>query len=104
MVGGGRSRASRGKLNRFRVRIPLRQFSATPSKFPTFLHVAVRGLGPRLTSRRLAYDCGLHGLAQRYLIQALRQAIAAGDRGLSAEILAAMSAMAACHAPPRHAA
>jgi hypothetical protein len=31
------SRASRGKLNRFRVRIPLRQFSATPSKFPTSL-------------------------------------------------------------------
>ena len=37
---------SRGKLNRFRVRIPLRQFSATPSKFPTFLHVAARRLGP----------------------------------------------------------
>ena len=46
VVCGGRSRASRGKLNRFRVRIPLRQFSATPSKFPTFLHVAARGLGP----------------------------------------------------------
>jgi hypothetical protein len=29
------------------VRIPLRQFSATPSKFPTLLHVAARGLGPR---------------------------------------------------------
>src|SRR5882762_2026064 len=25
------------------VRIPLRQFSATPSKFPTLLHVAARG-------------------------------------------------------------
>ena len=46
VVGGGRSRTSRGKLNRFRVRIPLRQFSATPSKFPTFLHVAARRLGP----------------------------------------------------------
>jgi transcriptional regulator with XRE-family HTH domain len=38
-----------------------------------------------------SYDTGMHGLAQRYLIQALRLAAAAGDRALGAEILAAMS-------------
>ncbi|GAB2690386.1 hypothetical protein [Nocardia thraciensis] len=38
-----------------------------------------------------AYDQEEHGLAQRYLIQALRLARAAGDPGLGAEILAAMS-------------
>jgi transcriptional regulator with XRE-family HTH domain len=42
-----------------------------------------------------AYDAGLHGLAQRYLIQALRLAIAAADRPLGAEVLAAMSHQAA---------
>jgi len=38
-----------------------------------------------------AYDTGLHGLGQRYLVQALRMAVAAADRPLSAEVLAAMS-------------
>ncbi|WP_406268068.1 hypothetical protein OH799_23605 [Nocardia sp. NBC_00881] len=38
-----------------------------------------------------AYDQEEHGLAQRYLIQALRMSRAAGDAGLGAEILAAMS-------------
>lgn len=38
-----------------------------------------------------AYDQEEHGLAQRYLIQALRLARAAGDPGLGAEIFAAMS-------------
>ncbi|WP_280317196.1 hypothetical protein [Nocardia wallacei] len=38
-----------------------------------------------------AYDQEKHGLAQRYLIQALRLARAANDPGLGAEILAAMS-------------
>lgn len=38
-----------------------------------------------------AYDLEEHGLAQRYLIQALRMARAAGDTALGAEILAAMS-------------
>ncbi|MFF0488429.1 hypothetical protein ACFYTQ_05335 [Nocardia sp. NPDC004068] len=38
-----------------------------------------------------AYDQEEHGLAQRYLIQALRLARAAGVAGLGAEILAAMS-------------
>jgi hypothetical protein len=42
-----------------------------------------------------AYDSGLHALAQRYLIQALRLAMTAGDRPLGAEILAAMSHQAA---------
>jgi Helix-turn-helix. len=41
------------------------------------------------------YDVGLHGLGQRYLIQALRLAMSAGDRALGAEILAAMSHQAA---------
>jgi hypothetical protein len=38
----------------------------------------------------MAYDCEEHGLAQRYLIQALRMAQTSGDDGLCAEILAAM--------------
>jgi transcriptional regulator with XRE-family HTH domain len=42
-----------------------------------------------------AYDLGLHGVAQRYLIQALRLAVTAADRPLGAEILAAMSHQAA---------
>lgn len=42
-----------------------------------------------------SYDVGLHGLAQRYLVQALRLAAAAGDQPLGAEILAAMSHQAA---------
>jgi hypothetical protein len=37
----------------------------------------------------------MHGLAQRYLIQALRLAAGAGDRALGAELLAAMSHQAA---------
>lgn len=39
----------------------------------------------------MAYDSAAHGLSQRYLLQALRLAQAAGDRCLGAEILAAMS-------------
>ncbi|MEV6931696.1 helix-turn-helix transcriptional regulator [Dactylosporangium sp. NPDC051485] len=42
-----------------------------------------------------SYDAGMHGLAQRYMIQALRLAAGAGDRALGAEILAAMSHQAA---------
>jgi transcriptional regulator with XRE-family HTH domain len=42
-----------------------------------------------------SYDAGLNGLAQRYLVQALRLAAGAGDRPLGAEILAAMSHQAA---------
>jgi transcriptional regulator with XRE-family HTH domain len=38
-----------------------------------------------------SYDSGMNGLAQRYMVQALRLAAAAGDRALGAEILAAMS-------------
>lgn len=40
------------------------------------------------------HDVGLHGLAQRYLIQALRLAMGAGDLPLGAEVLAAMSQQA----------
>lgn len=39
----------------------------------------------------MAYDDGEHGLAQRYLIQALRLAQAAGDRVLGAHVLAGMA-------------
>jgi len=39
----------------------------------------------------MAYDSALHGLAQRYFIQALRLAQAGGDAALGAEILAGMS-------------
>jgi hypothetical protein len=39
----------------------------------------------------MAYDIGAHGLAQRYLVQALRLAKAASDSALGAEILAGMS-------------
>jgi transcriptional regulator with XRE-family HTH domain len=42
-----------------------------------------------------SYDLGMNGLAQRYMVQALRFAAAAGDRALGAEILAAMSHQAA---------
>lgn len=41
------------------------------------------------------YDVGMNGLAQQYMIQALRLSAAAGDRALGAEILAAMSHQAA---------
>jgi hypothetical protein len=41
-----------------------------------------------------AYDLELHGMAQRYLVQALALARFAGDDGLGGEILAAMSAQA----------
>ncbi|MFD0492430.1 hypothetical protein ACFQ0O_41280 [Saccharopolyspora spinosporotrichia] len=39
----------------------------------------------------MSYDAGLHGLAQRYFIQALRLADESGDRLLGASILDAMS-------------
>lgn len=39
----------------------------------------------------MTYDAGQYGLAQRYLTGALRLAMAAGDRPLGGEILAAMS-------------
>jgi len=42
-----------------------------------------------------SYDAGMSGLAQRYMVQALRLAAAAGDRALGAEVLAAMSHQAA---------
>ncbi|MGH3414856.1 MAG: hypothetical protein ACRDVE_03025 [Actinocrinis sp.] len=43
----------------------------------------------------MAYDLEQHPIAQRYLIQALRLAHAAGDTALGGEILAAMSCQAA---------
>ncbi|GAA1912115.1 hypothetical protein GCM10009716_22460 [Streptomyces sodiiphilus] len=50
----------------------------------------------------MAVDCGLPGLAQRYYIQALRLAQAAGDRGFGGYVLAAgMSHLAAELGNPR---
>jgi hypothetical protein len=44
-----------------------------------------------LTAGWMSYDSGLHGAAQRYFIQALRSAQAAGDKLLGSSILSAMS-------------
>ncbi|GGK97195.1 hypothetical protein Ppa06_64900 [Planomonospora parontospora subsp. parontospora] len=51
----------------------------------------------------MAYDLEHHGVAQRYLIQALRLARGAGDHGLGGEILAGMSHQAAYIGQPAHA-
>ncbi|MBB2915554.1 hypothetical protein FHS43_006877 [Streptosporangium becharense] len=51
----------------------------------------------------MAYDLEQHGLAQRYLIQALRLARSAGDHGLGGEILAGMSHQAIYIGQPAHA-
>ncbi|WP_433244673.1 hypothetical protein ACQPYK_42035 [Streptosporangium sp. CA-135522] len=51
----------------------------------------------------MAYDLEQHGLAQRYLIQALRLARGAGDHGLGGEILAGMSHQAIYIGQPAHA-
>jgi hypothetical protein len=50
----------------------------------------------------MAYDLEQHGLAQRYLIQALALARSAGDHGLGGEILAGMSHQALYIGHPRH--
>jgi hypothetical protein len=50
----------------------------------------------------MAYDLERHGLAQRYLIQALGLARGAGDHGLGGEILAGMSHQAVYIGHPRH--
>lgn len=42
----------------------------------------------------MAHDVGRHGLAQRYLIQALQLTQSAGDEALGAEVLAGMSQLA----------
>ena len=51
----------------------------------------------------MSHDVGRHGLAQRYLIQALHLAEAAGDRALMSETLAAMSQQATYMGEPREA-
>ncbi|MFI6597806.1 hypothetical protein ACIBHX_16230 [Nonomuraea sp. NPDC050536] len=51
----------------------------------------------------MAYDLEQHGLAQRYLIQALRLARGAGDHALGAEILAGMAHQAIYMGQPAHA-
>ncbi|MFE3455091.1 hypothetical protein ACFXJ8_39845 [Nonomuraea sp. NPDC059194] len=70
------------------------------------------GTGKRLASAAaeltrlagwMAYDLEQHGLAQRYLIQALRLARGAGDDALGGEILAGMSHQALYMGQPAHA-
>lgn len=51
----------------------------------------------------MAYDDGQHGLAERYLIQALRLAEASGNRALGAHVLAGMSDQANLLGHPREA-
>ncbi|WP_327089677.1 hypothetical protein OIE66_03380 [Nonomuraea sp. NBC_01738] len=51
----------------------------------------------------MAYDLEQHGLAQRYLIQALRLARGAGDNALGGEILAGMAHQAIYMGQPAHA-
>ncbi|MEW9555721.1 hypothetical protein [Nonomuraea sp. NPDC050783] len=51
----------------------------------------------------MAYDMEQHGLAQRYLIQALRLARGAGDQTLGGEILAGMAHQAIYMGQPDHA-
>lgn len=51
----------------------------------------------------MAYDDGLHGLAERYLIQSLRLAEASGNRVLGAHVLAGMSDQANLLGGPREA-
>jgi hypothetical protein len=51
----------------------------------------------------MAYDMEQHGLAQRYLIQALRLARGAGDQTLGGEILAGMAHQAVYMGQPDHA-
>lgn len=51
----------------------------------------------------MAYDDGLNGLAQRYLIQALRLAQASGDAALGAHVLAGMSDQANLLGHPKEA-
>jgi hypothetical protein len=51
----------------------------------------------------MAYDDGLHGLAERYLIQSLRLAQASGSRTLGAHVLAGMSDQANLLGNPREA-
>src|SRR5690606_21269608 len=51
----------------------------------------------------MAYDLEQHGLAQRYLIQALSLARSAGDHALGGEILAGMSHQAVYIGRPDHA-
>jgi transcriptional regulator with XRE-family HTH domain len=50
----------------------------------------------------MAYDAGKHGLAQRYMAQALRMSHAASDRGFGGRILAAMSHQALHLGDVRH--
>jgi len=53
------------------------------------LHAAVAEAS--LLAAWTSYDCGLHGLAQRYFVQALRLAQSAADRPLACSVMSAMS-------------
>ncbi|WP_344971782.1 hypothetical protein [Streptosporangium fragile] len=115
-AGGHGARVGDADITRFRATIDL--FAQMDNRFGgeharrSFIHYLttdgtrlLRGQASEKTRRRLfsevaeatllaawmSYDSGLHGLAQRYFVQALGLAQAANDRLLAASILDAMS-------------
>ena len=75
----------------------------TDGRFPATIGRSLLGATAELTRLVgwMTHDVGRHGLAQRYLIEALHLAEAAGDRALMAETLAAMSQQATYMDEPR---
>jgi transcriptional regulator with XRE-family HTH domain len=89
-LGGGYARTALGQY-------------VTDSVFPLLSGTYSQPVGRRLMAAAarlcnlggfMAFDCRLHGLAQRYFVQALRLAHAAGDRALGAHILGDMAMQA----------
>ena len=68
--------------------LPLLQQTCPSHIAPALYEVAAEGT---LLCAWMTYDAGLHGLAQRYFVQALELADEAGERLLGASILDAMS-------------
>ena len=96
-LGGGQLRATIVQLLDGQVTPLLRQASFTES---TGRDLASAAAELSQLVGWMAYDSEAHGLAQRYLIQALGLARYSGDHALSAEILAAMSQQAVYVARP----
>jgi tetratricopeptide (TPR) repeat protein len=96
-LGGGQLRASVVQLLDVQVAPILRTAAFTGATGRQFA-----GVTAELASLAgwMAFDSEQHGLAQRYLIQALSLARLADDHGLSAEVLAAMSQQAVYVARP----
>jgi hypothetical protein len=86
--GGGYARASVVRYLHHEVAPLLRE-----GRYDTVLGAQLFSAAAEMTQLAgwMTYDSGQHRLAQSYLIDALRLAMAAGDRPLGAEILAAMS-------------